>query len=224
VKSKRSSYRARISVVTSSLFVMLTLHCGETPAIDHWALFPLGKDHERVLISESGKYSLVLRVVDTTVNESSGFRMVSEEDYLEGSLIASQTLLFGIDSLGNLLRRAYPDDSLFAFPTLPDNDPPKGLVSVWYKGDARTSDSWISYANAPTYPKFLRPYTIRLDSVFTLHAFGKNRRCLVFYVDEHGSDDSEYWDWILEGVGIIRRVYYSWTHGRSGYVWMGIDK
>lgn len=114
------------------------------------------------------------------------------------------TLLMRTDSLGNVVRAVNDNPGL----RIPEAANSRRAFD-WYRFDAQIGESWTAYTNSRLYPTMMVvPYKITLESKEdTVRVLGKPLLCLRFYIDEIGSDDGEYWDWVSPGTGLVKRTF-----------------
>jgi len=165
------------------------------------------------------RYALEINVLDTVHINSKVFYDVKEVSSESNTTPLVNKRLYSLDSHGNVVRRiVIPDSSdiskqslLFAKYIRKKFSIDTSLTGLWYKINANVNDAWRSMANSQFESREIHLYKItlesRTDTVKTAnHVY---YHCLRFYINDLQESDTEYWDWLAIGVGLVKRVYFS---------------
>lgn len=179
--------------------------------------FPLNVGDTWVLSNK--QYQLKITVFDTIHICSRVFYKVQESSSINNSSSITRKRLYAYDSSGNVYRKVVIVDSSEAsmqsikLKKYIEKELPidSSIIGVWYKTNASVKDTWKLFANSQFESREIHPYKIilesRCDTVITPNRTYYN--CLRFYIEDLQESDTEYWDWLAEGVGLVKRKYLS---------------
>jgi len=170
--------------------------------------FPLDKGNKWTYSVD--EYSLSAKVYDLVEIDNDLFAALEEKSIRRNEPPISRALYYRFDDRGNI-ERILPDvESLRSNVGSSPNIPRSGR-SVWYKLDAKIDESWVAFGNSVFNGKEIHQFEIALlsrsdtvivkDKVFT--------GCYKFYIDDLSESDTEYYDWLAKGVGLVKRSYGS---------------
>jgi hypothetical protein len=170
------------------------------------SIFPLTPAREVTLVK--GEYALTVRVVEPIEVQGMEFYRVEETSRLGGGPSVTRTLFLSRTCDGTIVRTPTSEG-------LPET---KSRSFIWYKCDTAVGSSWEVIANAWSDQRRIDNFRITLLSVSdTVRTpAGVFTRCCRFHIDDLNEMDTDYYDWLAPGIGIVRRQFAADT--TSGFL------
>ncbi len=197
--------------------LLLSACNSQTPRSSRLDELPLSLGNEWTLVQEN--YRLFLKVADTIRIGNVLFYELEEKASNSKPPSVVRKRLYTYNSAGSVLTAERLSDTSYLpmwikLNLIARNDISQAdsfLISNWYKRGATVGESWSAVSGSPFEPSHIYPYRIILESsTDTVVTAGKTYyNCLRYYIDDLQESDSEYWDWLAEGIGIVKRVYLS---------------
>jgi len=81
----------------------------------------------------------------------------------------------------------------------------------WYKKNVKVGESWITYSDSYFNNNSFHKYKITLISKLDTVTIGKKlfKKCYKYFIDDLSEKDTEYYDWIVPGLGLVKRTFIS---------------
>lgn len=169
--------------------------------------FPL--DHGRLWVYSGPNGAKMLRkVVDEAFVKGEWHSVIEERNY-SSSLKDSTVRRIGYRSVGNRILRirlsAGIHDST-RYSSAPSTMPE---TSTWYDFGRLPGDQWFAYGNSMFFSHEIHEYQITLIAKDETLVVGDKTysSCFKFFFDDLSESDSEYFEWIAEDVGLVKRVF-----------------
>lgn len=163
------------------------------------ANFPLTPGAKWTL--SSGSYLLNLRV-DTVLHLGAlRYSRLTELSSRNTEEPIQRTVHFAENDSGNILRLCVRNRSQISDTS--------NSSSIWYRFNVDVGNSWLAMANAYSDFREVHKFRITLISrseiVNTLT--GTYPNCYRFLIDDLSESDSEYYDWVAPGTGLVKRLF-----------------
>lgn len=154
--------------------------------------------------------SLVLGLDNLIKQDNKWFAVMTVAEFSKRSLSANTGVcFFRYNSQGNIERwMPPPPDYLLDLVKNTYNADNENLY-IWYKFNAPLNEPWFAIGTDHYYPRRTMLFRIRLvsitDTVVTENLTYEN--CYKFYIENIHVSHSDYYDWLAQDVGLVKRAF-----------------